>query len=168
MSPNGTIEIAVISSDTPFRIETYDDELSIFSFLGQVRDRFLYLVRDPKERHVPHVMQWILKACDWNRDVKVTDTCQITLPDIQLKTAAKVFRLYIKSLQDKAAVCRVEESVTLDLLLPEALDNIRYPYKSIENTLTKILEIVERNEKYSADNNIAARTAGKDVAGVSK
>ena len=116
---------------------------------------------------MPPVMQWTLKACDLNRDVKVTDTCQITLPDIQLKTAAKVFRLYIKSLQDKA-VCRVAESVALDLLLPEALDNIRYPYKSIENTLTKILEIVERNEKYSADNNIAARAASNDVAGVRK
>lgn len=53
--PNGTVEIAVKSSDTPFRIETDDDELAIFSFLGQVRDRLLYVVRDPKERHVPPI-----------------------------------------------------------------------------------------------------------------
>ena len=33
-SPNGTVEIAVKSSDTPFRLETDEDESVIFSFLG--------------------------------------------------------------------------------------------------------------------------------------
>ena len=56
----------------------------------------------------------------------------MTLPDIQLKYAGRVFRLYIKSLHDKA-VYRSEESLTLNrALLPEALDNIRHPYRSIE------------------------------------
>jgi hypothetical protein len=32
-SPNGTVATGIKSSDTPFKIETDDDELSIFSFL---------------------------------------------------------------------------------------------------------------------------------------
>jgi hypothetical protein len=45
-SPNGTVEVSVRSSDTPFRLETDQDESVIFSFLGQVRDRPLYHVSD--------------------------------------------------------------------------------------------------------------------------
>ena len=56
----------------------------------------------------------------------------MTLPDIQLKYAGRVFRLYIKSLHDKA-VYRTEESLTLNrALLPEALDNIRHPHRLVE------------------------------------
>jgi hypothetical protein len=32
-SPNGTVATGIKSSDTPFKLETDDDELSIFSFL---------------------------------------------------------------------------------------------------------------------------------------
>ena len=163
--PNGTVEIAVKSSDTPFRIETDEDVSLIFSFLGQVKDRLLYVVRDPKERHVPPVIEWVLKQCDLNKDVEITEKAQVTLPDIQLKTVAGLFRLYIKSLTNKA-VCRAEESLKVDSLLPEALDNIRRPYKSIESKLTKILDILQRNEKYSTDgSSLAANAPGNDVVG---
>jgi hypothetical protein len=164
LSPNGTIEIDVKSSDTPFRIETDDDESTIFSFLGQVRDRLLYVVKDPKERHVPPIMERVLKQCDLNKDVEINDKVQVTLPDIQLKTADRVFRIYIKSLQDRA-VCRAEESLKLDLQLPEALDIIRHPYKSIESKLSKILEIVERNKQHSPDNSLAQSAKSNDEVG---
>jgi hypothetical protein len=164
LSPNGTIEIGVKSSDTPFKLQTDDDELAIFSFLGQVRDRFLYLVRDPKERHVPSIMDWVLKQCDLNKDIEVNDKAQVTLPDIQLKTAARVFRIYMKSLQGRA-VCRAEESLRLDLVLPVALDNIRHPYRSIDAKLSKILEIVERNESHSPDNSLAQSAKSNEVVG---
>ena len=132
-SPNGTVEIAVKSSDTPFKIETEQDESVIFSFLGQVKDRLLYRIGDIKERSVPAITEWILKACDVNKDITIDDKAQLTLPDIQLKYADRVFRQYVKCLNDKA-VYRSEESLTLNnhhLLLKEALDNIRYPHKSI-------------------------------------
>ena len=73
-SPSGTVEIAVKSSDTPFRLETDEHESVIFSFLGQVRDRLLYHVSDIRERHIPAVMQWILKACDLNKILKYKTT----------------------------------------------------------------------------------------------
>jgi hypothetical protein len=61
-------------------------------------------------------MQWILKACDLNKDVEIQDNCQMTLPAIQLKYAGRIFRLYVKSPHDKA-VYRSEESITLNCVL---------------------------------------------------
>ena len=64
----------------------------------------------------------------------------MTLPDIQLKYAGRVFRLYIKSLHDKA-VYRSEESLTLNrALLPEALDNITHPHRLVDDELSKQLK----------------------------
>ena len=58
-SPNGTVEIAVKSSDTPFKLETDEDESVIFSFFGQVRDRLIYHVSDIREQQVPPIMKWM-------------------------------------------------------------------------------------------------------------
>jgi hypothetical protein len=124
----------------------------------------VYLVRDPKEQHVPPVMEWVLKQYGLNKDIEINDKAQVTLPHIQLKSAARDFRLYIKSLKNRA-VCRAEESLKLALPLPEALDNIRHPYKSIESKLSKILEIVERNEKYSSNNDVAQSAKSDDTVG---
>ena len=85
-----------------------------------VRDRFLYHVSDIKEQHVPNLLNWILKQCDLNKDVEIDDIAQLTFPDIQLKSADRVFRLYVKVMKDKA-YCRGEESLTLNQILPEAL-----------------------------------------------
>ena len=123
LSPNGSVQIYIRSSDTPFKLETDGDDITIFSFLGQVRDRLLYWITDIREHSIPQITEWILKECDLNKDIEINDNVQVTLPDIQLKTAARVFRIYIKSLQGRA-VCRAEESLKVDLLLPEALDNI--------------------------------------------
>ena len=92
---------------------------------------------------VPDVMEWSLIQCDVNRDVEIDDKMQLTLPDIQLKFADRVFRLYVKSLHDKA-VCRGEESLKLNQLLPEAFDSIRHPYKSIDKKLDEILQSSNR------------------------
>ena len=97
------------------------------------------MLSDVRERIVPHVMEWRLIQYDVNRDVEIDDKMQLTLPDIQLKYADKVFRLYVKSLHDKA-VCRGEESLKLNLLLPEACDSIRNPYKSLDKKLDEILQ----------------------------
>jgi hypothetical protein len=77
-------------------------------------------------------MEWVLIQCDLNRDIEIDDNMQLTLPDIQMKYANREFRSYVKSLQDKA-VYRAEESLTANQILPQALDNILHPYRSIEN-----------------------------------
>jgi hypothetical protein len=143
LSPNGTIEITVRSSDDPFRIQSNDDESNLFAFLGQVRDRLLYLLQDLKERAVPSIMKWRLIACDLNKDIKINEKAQMFLPDIQLKHADRVFRLYIKTLHDKS-ILRVEESLKLDLVLTEGLDNIRHPFKSFEDKMDLIIKLIQR------------------------
>jgi hypothetical protein len=83
-------------------------------------------VSDPHERIVPPITEWILTGCDINKDITVTDMLQLSAINIQLKDADRVFRLYIKSLGDKA-VYRVEESVKMRSPLVDVLHTIRSP-----------------------------------------
>jgi hypothetical protein len=120
--PNGRIMIHIVCSNNPFKLETESDESSLFSLLDQVRDRLLGLFRDPHERIIPQILEWNLIGCDINKDIAVTDKTQLTGQNIQVKEADRVFRLYIKSLGNKA-VYRAEESVTLH----QALRSVRNP-----------------------------------------
>src|SRR5215831_9704317 len=124
--PNGKTMIFVACSNNPFKVEDESDVSIIYAFLGQVRDRLLYLMSDPHERIVPPIMKWILTGCDINKDVTVSDMFQLTAINIQLKDADRVFRLYIKSLGDKA-VYRVEESLKMRCSLVDVLRTIRSP-----------------------------------------
>jgi hypothetical protein len=124
--PNGKVMVFVACSNNPFKLEDEGDESILYSFLGQVRDRLLYLVTDPHERIVPPIIKWVLTGCDINKDVTITDMFQLSAINIQLKDANRVFRLYIKSLGDRA-VCRVEESVKMRSYLVDALHRIRNP-----------------------------------------
>ena len=49
LSPNGTVEVYIATTDTPLRIQEDEDVSAIFAFLGQVRDRFLYHISDIRE-----------------------------------------------------------------------------------------------------------------------
>ena len=143
LSSNGTIQIAIRSNNSPFRLEIELDESILFSFLGQVKDRLLYLLSDVKELVVPPITEWILIQCDVNKDVKIDEKGQLTLPDIQLKYADRVFREYVKIIQGKA-YCRVEESVKLNKVLPEALDNIRQPFTLLEEKIDSLTEKIDQ------------------------
>jgi fumarate hydratase class II len=77
-----------------------------------------------------------------NKDVEIDDTAQLTFPDIQLKSADRVFRLYVKIIKGKT-YCRGEKSLTLNQVLPEVLDNIRHPYKLLEKKLDHMIELLE-------------------------
>ena len=143
LSPNGTVEVYIATTDTPLRIEEDEDVSAIFAFLGQVRDRFLYHVSDIRERQVPPLLGWILQQCDLNKDIEIDDKAQFTLPDIQLRYADRVFRTYVKIIKDKA-YCRGEESLTLNQRLPEALDNIRHPHKSLESKIDTLIKLLAR------------------------
>ena len=139
-SPNGRVEIGVRTSDTPFKLETEEDEVILFSFFGQVRDRLIYLVADPREREVPQITNWILKGCDLNKDVEIDEKAQLYLPDIQLKFAYQVFRMYVKSLHSRA-VYRVEKSLTLSLPLVDAINSIILPMRAINDLQNEIREL---------------------------
>jgi hypothetical protein len=165
LSSNGTIQIAVRSNDVPFKIESEIDENIIFVFFGQVKDRLLYFLGDAKELVVPPVMEWTLQQCDFNKDVEIDEKAQLTLPDIQLKYACRVFREYVKIIQDKVYY-RVEESIKVNQVLPDALDNIRHPFKSIENkidALTRTIKSLGINVDQPGCHNIdSVEKQGKD------
>ena len=124
--PNGKTMIFIACSNSPFKLEDESDVSIIYAFLGQVRDRLLYLMTDLHERIVPPIMKWILTGCDINKDVTVSDMLQLTAINIQLKDADRVFRLYIKSLGHKA-VYRVEESLKMQCSIVDVLRTIRSP-----------------------------------------
>ncbi len=138
MYSKGKVMIFVSCSENAFKLETDNDVSYFFSFLGQVRDRMILWLNDVREMVVPSIMEWRLYQCDLNRDVEITDHAQVTLPDIQLKYMDRVFRLYVKSLHNRA-VYRNEEFLSLNLLLPEAIDKIRHPFESLENKIDKLL-----------------------------
>ncbi|MGB8936407.1 MAG: hypothetical protein WCC17_15030 [Candidatus Nitrosopolaris sp.] len=71
--PNGKVMVFVACSNNPIKLEDEADESILYSFLGQVRDRLLYLVTDPHERIVPPIIKWVLTGCDINKDITVTD-----------------------------------------------------------------------------------------------
>ena len=78
---------------------------------------------------------------------------QLSAINIQLKDANRVFRLYIKSLGDKA-VYRVEESVKLRSRLVDVLHTIRSPsqllYKAARLDIPLIQlpeEAIQKNEE---------------------
>jgi hypothetical protein len=141
--PNGKVEILVACSKNPFKIETDGDVSILFSFLGQVKELLLIQLSDIRERIVPPITEWKLVQCDINKDVEITGKAQLTFPDIQLESADRVFRWYVKILQDKA-VCRVEESLNVNLPLVEALDNISHPYKSIETKVDETNKLLKQ------------------------
>ena len=124
--PNGKTMVFVACSNNPFKLEDEADESMLYSFLGQVRDRLLYLVTDPHERIVPPITKWILTGCDINKDITVSDMLQLSAINIQLKDADRVFRLYIKSRGDRA-VYRVEESLKMRSSIIDVLNKIRSP-----------------------------------------
>ena len=158
--PNGRVLVYIACSDTPFKLETDNDVSFFFAFLGQVRDRLLYVLSDVRERFVPSIMDWRLLECDVNKDVVIDDITQLTLPNILLKAADGVFRLYIKSLHDKP-VYRCEESLTIDLPISLALDDIRFPYKP---TLDSIKEAVDEiNQKLDSPSNSKCSTSSIDT-----
>ncbi len=147
--PNGKVEILVACSRNPFRVETDSDVSILFSFLGQVKELLLIQLSDIRERMAPPITKWKLVQCDINNDVEITDKTHVTLPDIQVESADRVFRWYIKNLQDKA-VYRAEESLKLNLPLVEALDAIRSPNKRIEEKLDGMTELLQNIARQGA------------------
>jgi hypothetical protein len=138
--PKGSVIVTIACSNYPFKLETDSDLTILFSYLGQVRDRLLYLLSDISETIVPPITEWLLKQCDVNKDMQINGLMQLTLPDIQVKQMDRVFRLYVKAVGENA-VYRVEEAMTLDSTLFEALQQIRAP-KIVEQQLVEQEEVL--------------------------
>ncbi len=122
---NGTVMIFISCSDHPFRVYEEQDISKIMIFLGRVEDRLKILLSDNIDEVVPSVMTWILKECDVNKDIQIDSMmAQISLPDIQISTAEKAFRAYVKIIGDKAYY-RTEKSLTPNETIDKALEKLR-------------------------------------------
>jgi hypothetical protein len=136
---NGTVMVFIESSNNPFKLEVYDDLNNLIAFLGQVRDRLVVFLQDRHERIVPEIIQWELKQCDINRDVRVSDWLQLTGLKIQLRHAFHLFRVYIKS-KGKDTVCRVEESINFpnNKSVVEVINSIFNPTERLEKQILEL------------------------------
>ena len=134
---NGKVSIYVESSNKPFRIENDIDLVELYSFLGQARDRLQYHVSDARGRLTPNITSWILKQCDFDKDVPITDKAQIMLPDIQLSSALETFRLYVKNLGGDAFY-RCEDSRQVNQPLVPYLNSTINPAAAIFARIEKM------------------------------
>lgn len=147
----GTVEIFVTSSNNPFKISTEENINVIFAFLGQVRDRITFHINDPHERITPQIMTWILKQFDINKDVELDFKEELTLPDLQIEYIGKIFRMYIKHLENKS-IYRIEESRIASKPILPALTNIFNPQKEIEQKLDLIIKILNTDNRLQKEN----------------
>jgi hypothetical protein len=145
ISRNGRVQIAIECSEHPFPMASDEDEAAFFVYLGKVQSNLQQLLSDPHERHTPPVVTWYLKRCDVNWDVTVTDKAQVSLPDIQLSYASRVFRAYVKNLGSQA-VQRFEEALEEKAKTPilEAITNLRNPNEQLEAKVDRLTALVEK------------------------
>jgi hypothetical protein len=121
---NGTVMIYISCSDNPLRLVDEQDVLKIMMFLGRVEDRLRVLLGDRREEAVPPALEWVLKACDVNKDIEIDNMAQLTLPDIQMSLAERAFRGYVKLVGEKAYYI-MEEPCTPNEAVPTALEKLR-------------------------------------------
>jgi hypothetical protein len=116
---NGSIVIEIACSKNLFPIGVSNDVLNFFEFLGEVRCTLAIILNDPRQRIVPPIDNWLLKSCDFNKDIEVDDKSIGQLMDlnIQVKHMGEAFRLYVKNLEDRFAlrgekVMKVNQPIT--------------------------------------------------------
>lgn len=148
---NGIVTATIACTKTPFRIETVEDEYAIHSYLGQIRAKSLDHLSDSRGVIVPPLNKWLLRECDVNIDIEITDTMQLSFPTIQIypnvyvmqihqklscKSFFNVLRIYVKSIEDKAFL-RFEGLMTPCSPVLQVLQNLRYPRAISENESTQ-------------------------------
>ncbi len=148
--------VDVACSNNAFRLQSDSDVSNLLMFFGRVYDRLTFLLNDSFDHLVPPPAHWILLQCDVNRDIEISPFMQVTLPvNVQLKFVERVFRLYVKTLSDKATY-RVEESLQVKAPLLEALNALHDPDSSYLKIILHKLDLVlkrlpqERKEELSS------------------
>ena len=140
----GSIEIDIACSPNPFQIETDDDVNNFFVFLGKVQYTLAYILSDPRERIVPSIDNWILKSCDFNKDVEIKEIGQLLDLNIQIKHAGKAFRLYVKNLEDRF-VLREERTMKVNQPITTFMnDSILSPFHLINSKVNELINIVDK------------------------
>jgi hypothetical protein len=151
----GSIEIDISSSNNPFQIETDDDVNNFFVFLGKVQYTLAFLLSDPRERIVPQIDYWILKSCDFNKDIEIdhTNVGQLLDLNIQIKHAGKALRLYVKNLED-SFVLRAERTMKVDRSVFSFMnDSILNPYHLFQKKVDELISIIQKLDEKNITSN---------------
>jgi DNA repair protein RadA len=122
--PKGTVVISIACSKSPFRIETDCDVTKLRSFVGEVCNKLQSWLRDVNASVVPTIEQWYLIHADINKDAKVPQRLQLNFIKMQLQTANRVFRRYVKNI-GQGSVIRVEETRTFNEPFIDAMNSLR-------------------------------------------
>lgn len=122
--PCGTVEISIECSKTPFPIETESDLIELFSFIGEVRNTLQDWLLDVNGYIVPSIKHWRLVHADINKDVKVPQRLHETIPPMDLRTADRVLRMYVKTLGN-GSVLRLEEMRMFNEAFDNAVNSLR-------------------------------------------
>ena len=153
---NGSIEIEVGCSRNPFPLETVMMMLNFFVFLGQVKERLAIILSDPRERIVPPIDNWILKYCDFNKDIEIDDKNigQLIDLNIQIKYAGEAFRLYVKNLEDRF-VLRGEKVMKVNKPISIFLDDaILNPFHLINSKINELINNIVDKKLAEISNNV--------------
>jgi hypothetical protein len=142
----GTVDIQVLCSNNPYKLETEEDRSRILAFFGQLRSGLIGLLCDTHERIVPDILQWEITECEINKDIKVSDILHYTAIKIQVRHLDRLFRTYIKAM-GKDTVCRIEENKHPKVTAIEFINDVFNPLEKLERYLKeynkKIDQILE-------------------------
>jgi RecA/RadA recombinase len=122
--PHGAVEIFIECSKAAFPIETDSDITELFSFVGGVCHTLQDWLYDVNAYIVPPITQWRLVHADVCKDVKVPERLHLTVPNMELRTAERVLRMYVKNL-GPVSVLRLEEMRVFEEAFDEAVNSLR-------------------------------------------
>lgn len=151
----GTVDIQVLCSNNPYKLETEEDRSRILAFFGQLRSGLIGLLCDKHERIVPDILQWEATECDINMDIKVSDILHLTGIKIQIRHLDHLFRTYIKAM-GKDTICRIEENKRPKVTAIEFINDVFNPLEKVESYLKeydkKIDQIIEMLRHFDSMN----------------
>lgn len=157
---NGKVQVQIACTNTPFKIETFDDELNLLSFIGYIRGFLCDLLADRRGVIVPKTCEWWVVEYDINIDVPITDTLLQTFPSIQIfpdtyrmqlralplrfSNFMETLRIYTKSL-GREGVMRLEELRTPIAQVPTVVHTLFHPNAELEKKVDYLIRIVDEN-----------------------
>jgi len=127
----GTVNIQVLCSNNPYKLETEEDRSRILAFFGQLRSGLIGLLCDKHERIVPDILYWEITECDINKDIRVSDLLHYTAIKIQVRHLDHLFRVYIKAM-GKDTICRIEENKRPNITAIEFINDVFNPLEKLE------------------------------------
>jgi hypothetical protein len=142
--PRGTVNVEVMCSNHPFRVQTEEDRSRLLGFFGQQQQVLMSILSDSHQRIVPNFLEWEVTECDINKDIKVSDWFHWIGQKIQVKHMDHLFSLYIKKM-GKDTVYRVEERKHPHKPVINFINDVFNPSEKVDSDYTNYIRDPEMN-----------------------